>query len=302
MAIFKKRETLTQNIAYMGIMAAINAVFVIITTYALPILFFLLIFVLPLTSTIVTLFCKKKYFIFYALATIGICLLVTMAKSITDTLFYVIPSVISGFAFGMMIEKKIPSYWILLSSSLINFAFTYLSIPIIKAMYGIDIIQVFAEIFALKDFEYINYIVPCFVLLIGLMQALVSFFVVHLELPRLGFEINNELHDYSMLIGGACSALLTLIFALTYKPLSLFFGLIIIYFGVYFFITFCYPLNKLCLILSGVSLFITLLVFAASYNYVPKPLGILLVNVFFVLELIIGVVNNCLLKRRSEVK
>ena len=90
-----KRETLVQNIAYMAIMAAINVVFVLITTLV-PALLFLMIFVLPLTSTMVTLLCKKKYFPIYAVATIGLCMVVTLWK-IDDTIFYVIPSIITGF-------------------------------------------------------------------------------------------------------------------------------------------------------------------------------------------------------------
>jgi len=61
MSVFKKRETLIQNITYMAIMAAINVVFVVLTTLV-PLLMFLIIFVLPLTSTVVALFCKKKYY------------------------------------------------------------------------------------------------------------------------------------------------------------------------------------------------------------------------------------------------
>ena len=58
--MFKKRETLTQNIAYMGLMAAINVIFVLLT-YFVPFLIFLLVFVLPLTSVVVTIFCQKNY-------------------------------------------------------------------------------------------------------------------------------------------------------------------------------------------------------------------------------------------------
>ena len=74
--MFKKRETLTQNIAYMGLMAAINVIFVLLT-YFVPFLIFVLVFVLPLTSVVVTIFCQKKYLPIYMLATIGLCLITT---------------------------------------------------------------------------------------------------------------------------------------------------------------------------------------------------------------------------------
>ena len=105
MSVFKKKETIVENMTYMGLMAAINVVFVLLTTFV-PFLFFLIVFVLPLTSTIVALHCNKKYFPIYAFATIGLCLLVTIWK-IDDTLFYIIPSIITGFLFAIMIATGI---------------------------------------------------------------------------------------------------------------------------------------------------------------------------------------------------
>ena len=99
MALFKKRETLVQNIAYMAIMAAINVIFVLLTAL-LPPLMFLMVFVLPLTSAVVTLFCKKRYFPIYFIVTIGLCMLASFGIYIFDTFFYVLPALISGFFFG----------------------------------------------------------------------------------------------------------------------------------------------------------------------------------------------------------
>ena len=84
---FKKpRESLVQNITFMAMMAAINVVFVVLTTFV-PVLVFLIVFILPLTSVLVTLHCKKIYFPIYAVATIGLCLICTIWQ-IDDTIFY----------------------------------------------------------------------------------------------------------------------------------------------------------------------------------------------------------------------
>ena len=100
MEIFKKRETVTQNIAYMAIMSAINIIFVLLSNLV-PGLLFLLVLILPLTSTVVTLYCKKVYYPVYAITTLGLCLAVAGGFSIFDALIYVFPSLIVGFVFGV---------------------------------------------------------------------------------------------------------------------------------------------------------------------------------------------------------
>ena len=151
--MFKKRETLTQNIAYMGLMAAINVIFVLLT-YFVPFLIFLLVFILPLTSVIVTIFCEKKYLPIYVLATIALCLIITM-NNFSDTLFYVIPALISGVAFGLMVEKKVPSVWIIFASTLITTGLSYAFVPLIQFIYNQNIIDVFLKVFKVNEFTYI---------------------------------------------------------------------------------------------------------------------------------------------------
>ena len=163
-------------------MAAINLVFVLLTTF-IPILFFLIVFVLPLTSVIVTLHCQKKYFPIYAITTIGLCLLCTIWK-IDDTIFYVIPSIISGFIFGLLIEKKVSSFWIILSTTVIQIAFTYASIPLIKVMTGRDIIHDFSTVFGINEFIYLDYVTPCFIYFLALAQQVLAFVIIREELPR----------------------------------------------------------------------------------------------------------------------
>ena len=96
MNFLKKRETPVQNISYIGIMAAVNVVFVLISSF-LPILFILLVFILPLTSVIVTIYCKKAYFPVYFVTNLALTFAVTSGFSVFDTFIYVLPSLISGY-------------------------------------------------------------------------------------------------------------------------------------------------------------------------------------------------------------
>ena len=298
--MFKKRETLTQNITYMGIMAAINVIFVVLT-YFVPFLLFVLVFILPLSSAIVTLFCKKKYFPIYAIATIGICMLATM-NNFSDTLFYVIPSILSGFAFGFLVEKKASSLWIILVSTIITIGLGYTFIPLIKFLYGTDIVDVFAKMFNLKDYPYLNYVIPCFICFISLAQSTISYIVIKTQLPKLGYEINDNISLYSTYLGSLFFLVLEILFIFVYPSVSYLFAIGVMFFSIFVFIDFCVKIRKIPLILCGVSLLVGLLLYVTLYKYIPVPLGMHLLNIIFVSILIIGFVDNCLLIHKSKLE
>ena len=280
-------------------MAAINLVFVLLTTF-IPVLFFLIVFVLPLTSVIVTLHCQKRYFPIYAITTIGLCLLCTIWK-IDDTIFYVIPSIISGFVFGLSIEKKVPSFWIILATTLIQIGFTYASIPLIKLMTGRDIIYDFATVFGINDFIYLDYITPCFIYFLALAQQILAFVIIREELPKFGFELNEPTNiPLSLAISIASSIVLTVIFAFIYGPIAYLFTLVGLFLSIYAAVYLVLEYNKLVYILLGVSLGLSIFLFAIFYPMVPVPLGMLFLNILFFMIAIIVLINNYLLRRRKE--
>lgn len=299
MSVFKKRETLVQNIAYMALMAAINVIFVLLTTFV-PVLFFLIVFVLPLTSTIVALHCKKKYFPIYAVVTIGLCMLCTIWK-IDDTIFYVIPSIISGFIFAIMVEKGIPAPWIIIATTIVQMAFAYLAVPFITWVFGRNIITTFASIFKLQDYQYLDYVVPVAIFFLSLVQCVLSYIVINEEIKKFGFETKEtNLLSIQLLLGLLTAVLMTVIFALTYKPLSYAFLSVALYFTC-FLVAGLLQEKKIWIYISlGVALLITFFTFAICYSYIPVPLGLLMVGVFFVLVGIIVFIDNCLLKRKNK--
>ena len=291
----EKKQTLVQNITYMALMAAINVIFVLLTTLV-PFLVFLIVFVLPLTSTIVTLHCKKRYFPIYAVATIGLCMLCTIWK-IEDTIFYVIPSIISGFVFGFLVEKKIPSFWIILSTTLIQIGFTYASIPLIKVMTGRDIIQDFATVFLIKDFIYLDYVTPCFIFFLALAQEILAFVIIREELPKFGYALEEPRNvPLSLALSIGTSTVLVVVFAFVYGPLAYLFTLIGLFLTIYA-ITYLIIQNKIIIyILLGASLLVSFFLFAVFYSMVKAPLGLLFINILFFIVSIIVLFNNYLVK------
>ena len=296
---FKKRETLVQNITYMALMAAINVVFVLLTTLV-PVLFILIVFVLPLTSVIVTLLCKKIYFPIYAFSTIGLCMICTLWR-IDDTIFYVIPSIISGFVFGLLVERRVPSFWIIVITTILQIGFTYASIPLIKLLTGRDIVEVFATAFGLSEFQYLSYVTPCFIFFISLAQEVLAFMVIKEELPKFGYELNNPKNlPLSLTICLGSSIALAFIFMFIYGPLAYLMTLFSLLLGIYALILLLEAKNKLVYIFLVVAFILTFFLFALLYPTAKEPLGLIYINIFFLLEGIIVLINNYLLKDNSK--
>ena len=299
MELAKKRETIVQNIAFMAIMAAINVIFVLITTFV-PFLFFLIVFILPLTSTLVTLMCKKRYFPIYAFATVGLCLICTIWQ-IDNTIFYVIPSIISGFIFGLCIEKKIPSFWTILTTTSIQILFTYLSIPLIKLMTGRNIIDVFANAFMVSDFIYLDYLVPCFIFFIAVIQEILTLLIIKDQLPKFGYELTDPKQlplSLMILLGSFVS--LAVMFAFIYGPLAYLFSLYGLVLSIYALVYLLLERKGIIYALLGGGFILSIFLFAVFYPYIPKPLGLLLINIFFLIEAIIVLINNYLLKKVNK--
>lgn len=300
MALFKKHETLVSNIAYMAIMVAINAVFILLVRF-IPFLQFLLIFVLPLTNAIVTLFCKKRYFLIYAFATLVVTSLI--AWNLFDTFFYIIPSIISGFLFGVMIEKKVSSVWIITITVVVQVGFTILSIPIIKFLFNQDIINAFITLFKLTNFKYNNFIIPSFIFFISLLQSVLAFAIIQGEIPKMGYQVSD---DYESNVKGILYVTLFSLIAIwpfiyvndgEYSFVML---LLATYFITFIVFDFFKRRHLLCLVLLGLSIFLFIFAFALLYKYVKEPFGILLIGILYLLLIGIGFTNNYLSMHRRK--
>lgn len=301
MAIFKKRETLVQNISYMALMAAINVVFVLLTTF-IPYLFFLIVFVLPLTSTIVMLFCKKRYFVIYALATLGLCLLITISN-IGDTLFYVLPSIITGAIFGIMIEKEINNTWIIILNTLIQSVLTYISFPIITLFTGINVIDTFVNLFKLKDFAYVDFIVPIFVFFLSLMQVIISFMVIKDEVEKISHKTNDSItfKDETLFVIISLALIISIIiFPFFYGPASYLALCLLIYFSIIETIAGFLKMNKTLSIILGLSLIVSFFLFSAFYSSIKAPYSLLLIGLFFILPEIISYTYSLIVKHKTK--
>ena len=286
--MLSKRTTLIQNISHMAIVSAINIIFVILANF-IPILSILLVLILPLLSAVTIIYCEKKYFPIYVVATIGLCLLVSI-NNIGDVLFYVLPSIITGAIFGLFIEKKINSLWSISTAVIAQFVLTISINPLIKLITGINLIDLISK--------YMDGSI--FILLISFAQIILSYFVIKEEIKKLGIDVNFKLERKDISIILFVIIILTLLqipFAFIYISLSYVFMVLAMVYSLIFIVYFMFKKVRWIYIFTPVSFAISIILFAILFPLMDIKYGLLLINLYFIIPLIPSIIyffeNKC---------
>ena len=298
MAVLKKKTTLVHHITYMGIMTAINLIFIVLATYV-PFLMFIPIIILPFASAIVSYYCLKRYYVIYAVASIGLCLLF----NINDTIFYVVPAVITGFFIGFMLEKKLNPFWLILVSTIIEAALTFAFIPLINLIGNVDIVATFLSAFKLDTFAYKTELTYLFIFFISLIQCGLTHFVLLSDAKKIGIDVNLTVNSYApYIIGLELAVILSLAFAFFYLPLSLIFMAISLYFSVFLLIDILTSKKIVIYVTLVILLIASFFGFTILYSKFVSPYGILLLVFFQLSIMLVSFLNNYLLKAKTNLK
>lgn len=269
MALFSKKETLIRSMPLMAMMAAINVIFSLFTAFV-PLLSVALIIFIPLTSTLVEVYCKDRYFPIYAIATLGLSVCVSLS-AIDFTLFYLVPSIITGYIFGLMAKKNFPSLWAILLASIAQTAISFAFIPLIKVITERNLIEDIRVILGVGDSVYFNNLLILMFFVVSLIQTILSFIVVNNELKKFGVKTDSE-KDWRLAvsIGAFLASGLAVGLFFVYVPISLFCVGITWYFAVFSMIFEIKSGHKLETILMASMLLVNIFVFAAVNQYAEK--------------------------------
>lgn len=284
MNIFSKKETLTQNMTYMAIMAAINVVFILLSVFV-PYLYLLLLFILPLTSTYVILFCKKRYYPIYAITTIGLCFLASF-NNIGDTFFYIIPSIIVGFLTGILLEKRINSSWIIIITSLAQFVISLSTLPLIKLITEVDLMESIFTLFGLNSFSYKNYLIGPLIYFTSIAQMTITYLVLKNEIEKIKINFNENFKKLDILFLFIYEILMfasSFIFFFINKELTFLFLLLGLLPSIILIVYEISHFNKIRLIIMGVLILIFPIIFAAFYPMLDAPVNFNLISILFIL-------------------
>lgn len=299
MNIFKKKESITQSIAFMALMAAINVIFVLLSTFV-PFLMFILVFLLPLSCTLVIQLCEKKYFPIYAVATILLCLICTI-WNISDTLFYVIPSIITGAFFGLLIDKKLPYPVTIIVCTFVQFGLSYAILPLIKLLTQIDLLDALAVAFGFDGNENVELIKILGVFIVSLMQIMVSFFVIKLGLKKINLNYyQDQTKNWIIYLTLLINLLLTLLFVFIYCNLAFVFFVSSMILTLFAIIPIIASKNKILILVLILGIVLMIFVEAIVYPYINEPFGVMFLETYSYLVLIIGLFNNLLVNKQRE--
>lgn len=304
MELFRKRETAVQNIAYMAIMSAINIIFVLLCN-TLPVLLFLLVLILPLTSTIVTLYCKKKYYPIYALVTLGLCFAVAGGFSIFDALIYVFPSLIVGFLFGVSFKHKVSAILIIVCATVIQFFLTYLTYFVLtKIIDNFDVMIGLIKLFGLSDFKHLDAFLLIFLYIISQIQIVLSYLFIKLEIYKFGIEVNLECRSryipYSFTLLTTGLAVLSYFYFPNWCLVFVMMPLPIYIYETLQLILKRKKLNYVLLVIAHLSF---IFLFAFLYRFVSSPNQLVLITTIYGLVTIIDFLGNyCFIKNINKLK
>ena len=276
----KEKQTLIQNLTFMALMAAINMVFSLVAM-VFPFASLFLIIALPMASVLVVLTCKEKFYPIYAVATIFLSFLVTFNGPET-TLFYVIPALASGFAFGFLIKRHIFSGWIILGASFLQLGISYLTMLAINGLYETDMVFFFAQLLAMDQSPFVNVIMPTFFYVIALAQSTFSFIVIQSETKKFGFRVKTELADQRWLPLSAGATLPLMVLGAWVAPWFAYLLLpCFLFFSILSFIALWPKRTQKLILIWGVCELLTLFLFAALFDWIESPLSLLLIGLFF---------------------
>lgn len=179
----------THQLVLTALMAGINVIFALLSNFFFPASLLIMLF-LPLASIIVALNVDLRYYPVYLFGTLILSLLVNFAH-IDTTLFFLLPILLSGLTFGLLIKKNLPDIILLLVVSLVNLAVLFLTIPLINLIYGIDFMTVFATLIGFNNAPFGKFILPAILALLAFMQTLITLLVISQDAPLFRIKINS---------------------------------------------------------------------------------------------------------------
>lgn len=268
MEVFNKKETLIRTICFMAFFVAINVICSFVAIYA-PVVSVILIIFLPLTSAVVEISCKDRWFPIYALATIGLSIVVSLSQ-IDFTIFYIVPSIFTGYIFGLAMKKNLPDMFTIFFASVIQAGLSFSFIPLINLISGTNLFDFIAKIFRISSrFLFDTWIILVF-FLIALIQTILSYIVVKNELNKLGLKTVEKDSTNFANFAALISVILGTVFAIFYLPLSYLFVGVSFFFGTFIVIFQVKNKKYFMLILDGVFCLITLFIYAFLNNYLKE--------------------------------
>lgn len=201
----------THQLVLGALMGAINVIFALVSSYLFAFSLLIMLF-LPLASIIVAINIDIKYYPVYLIATLTLALVLNLGN-IDNTLFFLLPILTSGLAFGLLIRYEVPDILILLIVSGVNLITLLITIPIINLIYDVNFLSLFASFIGFNNLEFGELVLPSLLTLLAVMQTLLTLVIVTQDAALFRIEINTKEWPYINILALIFSAgVVTLMF------------------------------------------------------------------------------------------
>ncbi len=295
---FNKKNTLIRAICFMSFFVAINVLCSFLTVVA-PLASVILIIFLPLTSAVVEVNIKDRWFPIYAFATIGLSIVVTLS-SIDFTIFYIIPSIFTGYIFGLSLKRGIPKLVAIFLASIIQAGLSLTFLPILQLITDKNLVDVFVEILRISNRFLFETALLLIFFIVALVQVILSYIVVENELSKFGVKPFVKVNEMILanIVGIVCvlSGLLISIFFLPVGLLFLGFSYYFLGFSIFYKFK---TKNYVPLIVDGVVLLVQVVLYALLNEYFTDLKELTLLYILPALSLLFSICYSFLKKSKQ---
>lgn len=199
------KHRLINEITFSGLALALCVLFLLLD-YIFPFSFLLIIIFVPLLCALLIIKTSVKTALLFLLALIPFCFL-----DIQNGFFYLVPNVLIGFAFGLLVKQKVHSEKVIYILTYISCLINLLSYYPIKWIFGVDIIDTYSTILNLSRDIFVP-LYPVFTMLLSLIEFFMMYDIVQEEIKKFGYNVNyNHVQDHATDALGAILLLLSLV-------------------------------------------------------------------------------------------
>lgn len=299
MKLITYKKDLKTSLPFMGLMSALTIIMFILGTYV-PFTSFVLIFLMPITSTLVASLTKLKYYPIYFITTLGLALVI----GLFDLNFFfnqLLPSLLIGFLFGLFIHFKLDEKLVIVLSSIILFGMQILSLVIIYYILNVNVIENVLKIFNLSDNAYFDYFILMVIYLISTLEVIITFIINKFELIKLKVYFTQLPSSNLILsISGFIIFPFMVMSIFTYLPIALvFFALSFLLFALIIYNNFHQGKYILAPMQIGVVI-INYLLYIILYRKLGFPLTIFIFSLTFLTTFIIEIILKIIKKVKSK--
>lgn len=204
----------THQLVLVAMMGAINVLFALLSNYLFAFSLLVMLF-LPIASVIVAINVDLRYYVVYFLGTLFLSFIINFAN-IENTLFFLLPILLSGLAFGVLIKHQFTDILILLIVSGVNLITVFLAVPIINLIYSIDFLNVFAGFIGFNNLSFGKLILPSILTLLAFMQTLITLIIIQSDAHY--FQLSLNFNPWRKAVYLNACLLILLCFLIFYEP------------------------------------------------------------------------------------